>query len=110
MHGSHPFYGYVQTTVDPGSSLVVATAIFGVLLYSFLPCMTSFGGNSKEKHEEDSHESTDVEEISTTHGEDDNLAHPNRLSRMSLSVHVPQEVRSFEVYREDIDTMKHTPR
>ena len=36
------FSDYVSTTINPGSSILIATAIFCVSLYFFLPCIVSF--------------------------------------------------------------------
>jgi hypothetical protein len=95
MSESDAFDGYVQTTVDPGSSLVVATVIFGVLLFSMLPCMISLRNRSVKRHEEGINENKATEEVLELHEENDNH---RRLSRMSLAEHAPVEVGSLRRY------------
>jgi hypothetical protein len=98
MEDSNAFGGYVQTTVDPGSSLVVATVIFGVLLFSFLPCMISLGNRYEKRQEEESSEKKDAEEISELHDRENRNENHKRLSRMSLAVHAPVEVGPIRRY------------
>jgi hypothetical protein len=92
-----PFDGYDQTTVDPGSSLVVATVIFGVLLFSLLPCMVSLSNRYVKRQEEEINENKDAEEVAELHEENQN-DNNKRLSRRSLAVHVPVEVGSVLRY------------
>jgi hypothetical protein len=96
MEESDPFYGYDQTTVDPGSSLVVATVIFGVLLFSLLPCMVSFSNRYVKRQEEEINENIGTEEVAELHEENQNDNH-RRLSRMSLA-DLPVEVGSVRRY------------
>jgi hypothetical protein len=91
MIESDAFDGYVQTTVDPGISLVVATAIFGVLLFSMLPCMISLSNRYVKRQEEGINENKDTGEVVELHAEDQNDNHRG-LSRMSLAAHAPVEV------------------
>jgi hypothetical protein len=95
MEESDAFYGYDQTTVDPGSSLVVATAIFGVLLFSLLPCMVSLSNRYVKRQEEEIDEK-DTEKAAELHEENQNDNH-KRLSRMSLA-DLPVEVGSVRCY------------
>jgi hypothetical protein len=96
MEESDTFYGYDQTTVDPGSSLVVATIIFGVLLFSLLPCMVAFSNRYVKRQEEEINENKDTEEAAELHEENQNDNH-RRLSRMSLA-DLPVEVGSVRRY------------
>jgi hypothetical protein len=95
MEESDAFYEYDQTTVDPGSSLVVATVIFGVLLFSLLPCMVSLSNRYVKRQEEEINENKDTEKAAELHKENQNDNH-KRLSRMSLA-DLPVEVGSVSV-------------
>jgi hypothetical protein len=96
MEESDAFYGYDQTTVDPGASLVVATVIFGVLLFSLLPCMVSLSNRYVKRQEEETSENKDTEEAAELNEENQNNNH-KRLSRMSLA-DLPVEVGSMRRY------------
>jgi hypothetical protein len=96
MEESDTFYGYDQTTVDPGSSLVVATIIFGVLLFSLLPCMVAFSNRYVKRQEEEINVNKDTEEAAELDEENQNDNH-RRLSRMSLA-DLPVEVGSVRRY------------
>jgi hypothetical protein len=96
MEESDAFYGYDQTTVDPGSSLVVATAIFGVLLFSLLPCMVSLSNRYVKRQEEEINENKDTKKVAELHEENQNDNH-KRLSRLSLA-DLPVEVGSVRCY------------
>lgn len=93
MEESNAFDGYDQTTVDPGSSLIVATVIFGVLLFSLLPCMVSLSNRYVKPQEEEINENKDTEEVAELHEENQNDNH-RRLSRVSLA-DLPIEVGSI---------------
>lgn len=41
--GDDGFVNYVEDTIDPGPSLLIATTILCVLMYAVLPCLVSFG-------------------------------------------------------------------
>jgi hypothetical protein len=97
MEESDAFNGYVQTTVDPGSSLVVATVIFGVLLFSLLPCMISLSNRYVKRQEEEINENKDTKEVAEHH-EDNQNGSRQRLTRMSLAEHVPVKVGSVRRY------------
>jgi hypothetical protein len=97
MSESDAFDGYIQKTMDPGFSLVVATVIFGVLLFSMLPCMISLSNSYVKRQEEGINEHKDTEEVVGLHAEDQNDNH-KRLSRMSLAAHAPVEVGSVRRY------------
>jgi len=59
------FDGYVETTVDPGSSFLIATTILCVLLYAVLPCMVCFKRRkSREDGEGSLNRSKDTDEES----------------------------------------------
>jgi hypothetical protein len=90
MEESDAFYGYNQTTMDPGNSLVVATTIFGVLLFSLLPCMVSLSNRYVKRQEEAINENQDTEEANQNNNH-------KRLSRMSLA-DLPVEVGSVRRY------------
>jgi Na+-driven multidrug efflux pump len=51
-HDDDGFDGYLETTVDPGSTILVSTIILCGLLYCFLPWMVSFGNRYQKRKEE----------------------------------------------------------
>ena len=43
------FYGYIPTTTDPGSALLVATIVLCVLMNAILPCLVAIGSHHDKK-------------------------------------------------------------